>query len=184
LSAESVEAPSSSRCEFDHFVDRGMNPCSNLGRANFDYGATRWCRLFDEHSQPRALSIALRPSSAAHHADRARASGQESGLERAWLADWKSMRFGRRLWYARRRMRRPIRMRRVRLDPGLPSVPARIPHRAVSANRGFTAASGRSVIDYGCGSGILESRAEARRRPRHRGRPRSPGALPHATMPP
>ena len=77
---------------------------------------------------------------------------------RAWLKDWKSMRFGARLWVCRPPpIRRPIPMRwSCRLDPGLAFGTGTHPTTALClealAARGL---SGRSVVDYGCGSGIL-----------------------------
>ena len=78
--------------------------------------------------------------------------------ERAWLKDWKSMRFGRRLWIIPRAAELPADPDAVvvRLDPGL----------AFGTGTHSTTAlclqildslplSGRTVIDYGCGSGIL-----------------------------
>jgi ribosomal protein L11 methyltransferase len=78
--------------------------------------------------------------------------------ERVWLADWKSMRFGRRLWVCPTAAPLPDDPEAVvvRLDPGL----------AFGTGTHATTAlclqileslpvAGRTVIDYGCGSGIL-----------------------------
>jgi ribosomal protein L11 methyltransferase len=78
--------------------------------------------------------------------------------ERAWLAGWKPMRFGARLWVcpseadALQEANTVV----VRLDPGLAFGTGTHPTTALCLQ--FLDAmplAGRSVIDYGCGSGIL-----------------------------
>jgi ribosomal protein L11 methyltransferase len=78
--------------------------------------------------------------------------------ERVWLADWKSMRFGRRLWVCPTTAAPPDGPDAVvvRLDPGLAFGTGTHPTTALCLQ--FLDAlplSGRRVIDYGCGSGIL-----------------------------
>ena len=70
----------------------------------------------------RNLERARHCAGSAHHRDRARARGRGRDWERVWLTDWKSMRFGRRLWVCPTagRSARGSRMPSiVRLDPGL-----------------------------------------------------------------
>jgi ribosomal protein L11 methyltransferase len=79
--------------------------------------------------------------------------------ERVWLADWKSMRFGRRLWVcptsAEEVPREPDAVV-VRLDPGLAFGTGTHPTTALCLQiLDSLPLAGRSVIDYGCGSGIL-----------------------------
>jgi ribosomal protein L11 methyltransferase len=78
--------------------------------------------------------------------------------ERVWLADWKPMRFGRRLWVCPTNAAAPEDADAVvvRLDPGLAFGTGTHPTTALCLQ--FLDAlplSGRAVIDYGCGSGIL-----------------------------
>lgn len=78
--------------------------------------------------------------------------------ERVWLADWKSMRFGRRLWVCPTAAARPDDPNAVivRLDPGLAFGTGTHPTTALCLQiLDALALSGRTLIDYGCGSGIL-----------------------------
>ena len=78
--------------------------------------------------------------------------------ERAWLKDWKSMRFGRRLWVIPSAADPPSDSDAavVRLDPGLAFGTGTHPTTALCLQiLDSLPLSGRSVIDYGCGSGIL-----------------------------
>jgi ribosomal protein L11 methyltransferase len=78
--------------------------------------------------------------------------------ERVWLADWKSMRFGARLWVCPTSAPAPEAPDAivVRLDPGLAFGTGTHPTTALclEALEGLEL-SGKSVLDYGCGSGIL-----------------------------
>jgi ribosomal protein L11 methyltransferase len=78
--------------------------------------------------------------------------------ERAWLEGWKPMRFGERLWVCPTEANAPQDTDAVvvRLDPGLAFGTGTHPTTALCLQ--FLDAmplTGRSVIDYGCGSGIL-----------------------------
>ena len=78
--------------------------------------------------------------------------------ERVWLTDWKSMRFGRRLWVCPRTAEPPQDPDAVvvRLDPGLAFGTGTHPTTALCLQiLDSLPVSGRNVIDYGCGSGIL-----------------------------
>jgi len=78
--------------------------------------------------------------------------------ERVWLTDWKSMRFGRRLWVCPTAADPPDDPGAVvvRLDPGLAFGTGTHPTTALCLQiLDSLPVAGRSVIDYGCGSGIL-----------------------------
>jgi len=78
--------------------------------------------------------------------------------ERVWLTDWKSMRFGRRLWVCPTAAEPPEDPDAVvvRLDPGLAFGTGTHPTTALCLQiLESLPVAGRSVIDYGCGSGIL-----------------------------
>ena len=78
--------------------------------------------------------------------------------ERVWLADWKSMRFGRRLWVCPTSAEAPDDPAAVlvRLDPGLAFGTGTHPTTALCLQiLDSLPLAGRRVIDYGCGSGIL-----------------------------
>jgi ribosomal protein L11 methyltransferase len=78
--------------------------------------------------------------------------------ERVWLTDWKSMRFGRRLWVCPTAGDAPDDPNAivVRLDPGLAFGTGTHPTTALCLQiLDALPLSGRSVIDYGCGSGLL-----------------------------
>jgi ribosomal protein L11 methyltransferase len=78
--------------------------------------------------------------------------------ERVWLADWKSLRFGRRLWVCPTAAAPPDDPEAavVRLDPGLAFGTGTHPTTALCLQiLESLPVAGRTVIDYGCGSGIL-----------------------------
>jgi ribosomal protein L11 methyltransferase len=78
--------------------------------------------------------------------------------ERVWLTDWKSMRFGRRLWVCPTAAELPDDPDAVlvRLDPGLAFGTGTHPTTALCLQiLDSLPVAGRTVIDYGCGSGIL-----------------------------
>jgi ribosomal protein L11 methyltransferase len=78
--------------------------------------------------------------------------------ERVWLTDWKSMRFGRRLWVCPTSAELPDDPNAVvvRLDPGLAFGTGTHPTTALCLQiLDSLPIVGRSVVDYGCGSGIL-----------------------------
>lgn len=77
---------------------------------------------------------------------------------RVWLKDWKSMRFGRRLWVVPSTGELPEAPDAVvvRLDPGLAFGTGTHPTTALCLQiLDSLPLCGRTVIDYGCGSGIL-----------------------------
>jgi ribosomal protein L11 methyltransferase len=78
--------------------------------------------------------------------------------ERVWLVDWTSMRFGDRLWVCPTAAEPPDDPQAVvvRLDPGLAFGTGTHPTTALCLQvLESLPIAGRSVIDYGCGSGIL-----------------------------
>jgi ribosomal protein L11 methyltransferase len=78
--------------------------------------------------------------------------------ERVWLKDWKSMRFGRRLWVCPTAAAPPDDPDAVvvRLDPGLAFGTGTHPTTALCLQiLDSLPLAGRRAIDYGCGSGIL-----------------------------
>ena len=83
---------------------------------------------------------------------------QDRDWERVWLAGWTSMRFGRRLWVCPTAAGLPEDPDAVvvRLDPGLAFGTGTHPTTALCLQiLESLPVSGRRVIDYGCGSGIL-----------------------------
>jgi ribosomal protein L11 methyltransferase len=83
---------------------------------------------------------------------------EDRDWERVWLIDWKSMRFGRRLWVCPTAAEPPANPEAivVRLDPGLAFGTGTHPTTALCLQiLESLPLSGRTLIDYGCGSGIL-----------------------------
>ncbi len=102
-----------------------------------------------------ALAAALGP----HITETARVRGvADRDWERVWLADWKAMRFGRRLWVCPTAAPPPADPDAVivRLDPGLAFGTGTHPTTALCLQiMDSLSLTGRRFIDYGCGSGIL-----------------------------
>jgi ribosomal protein L11 methyltransferase len=83
---------------------------------------------------------------------------QDQDWERVWLTDWKSRRFGRRLWVCPTTADPPHDPKAVVvwLDPGLAFGTGTHPTTALCLQiLDSLPLAGRSMIDYGCGSGIL-----------------------------
>src|ERR1700676_686655 len=83
---------------------------------------------------------------------------EDRDWERVWITDWKSMRFGRRLWVCPTAADLPDDPEAVvvRLDPGLAFGTGTHPTTALCLQiLDSLPVAGRTVIDYGCGSGIL-----------------------------
>jgi ribosomal protein L11 methyltransferase len=83
---------------------------------------------------------------------------KDQDWERAWLADWKSLCFGRRLWVCPTSAAAPSDPQAVvvRLDPGLAFGTGTHPTTALCLQiLDSLPLAGRSIVDYGCGSGIL-----------------------------
>jgi ribosomal protein L11 methyltransferase len=92
-------------------------------------------------------------------ADRVRVARIEDKVwEREWLKDFHAMRFGRRLWIVPRHEPLPADPDAVvvRLDPGLAFGTGTHPSTALCLGwLDAHLARGQTVIDYGCGSGVL-----------------------------
>lgn len=83
---------------------------------------------------------------------------KDQDWERVWLKDWKSMRFGRRLWVCPTAAEPPEDPDAVivRLDPGLAFGTGTHPTTALCLQiLDSLPLAGRLAVDYGCGSGIL-----------------------------
>src|SRR5450631_1578923 len=142
------------------FSDRGDEPVLEPKPGEIRLWSDTLVRaLFDESHDPtlgiHQLAIRLGP----HITTAARVRAVEArDWERVWLADWKSMRFGRRLWVCPTTAAAPEDANAVvvRLDPGLAFGTGTHPTTALCLQiLEALSLSGRSVIDYGCGSGLL-----------------------------
>jgi ribosomal protein L11 methyltransferase len=115
--------------------------------------------LFDEALDPvRTLSL-LAAALGSGVADGARVRAvADQDWERAWLVDWASNRFGARLWVCPTAADPPPQPDAVvvRLDPGLAFGTGTHPTTALCLEAVDSLHwEGRTVTDYGCGSGIL-----------------------------
>ena len=115
--------------------------------------------LFDEHTDRRGLAAALGellPWLEPDQLDFRRVEDQD--WERVWMDQYQPMAFGRRLWIYPWNIEPPADDDSVvvRLDPGLAFGSGTHPTTALCLEwlDGLKLA-GKSVIDYGCGSGIL-----------------------------
>lgn len=121
---------------------------------------TRTVGLFDESADLAPVIVALRetlPDGPA--AIVTTAELEEEDWVRIWLRDWKPLKFGRRLWVSPHAKVAEIREPGaviVALDPGLAFGTGTHPSTALCLQwlDGATL-EGRSVLDYGCGSGLL-----------------------------
>jgi ribosomal protein L11 methyltransferase len=147
------------------FVDRGDEPVLEPRPGEIRLWSDTLVRaLFQESSGAEALGkarnldrLATRLGAEVGAAARVRPVKNQD-WERVWLSDWKSMRFGRRLWVCPTAAEPPDDPSAVvvRLDPGLAFGTGTHPTTALCLQiLDSLPVSGRSVIDYGCGSGIL-----------------------------
>jgi ribosomal protein L11 methyltransferase len=142
------------------YLDRGNEPVLEPKPGEIRLWSDTLVRaLFDESHDAaqgiRRLAKRLGPHITAAASVRA---VKTQDWERAWLTDWKSMRFGRRLWVCPTAANPPEDPNAVvvRLDPGLAFGTGTHPTTALCLQLlDALPLSGRSVIDYGCGSGIL-----------------------------
>lgn len=115
--------------------------------------------LFDAHADRRGLAAALGELLPWLEPDQLRfAEVADQDWERAWMDQYQPMPFGRRLWIYPWNIEPPADDGRVvvRLDPGLAFGSGTHPTTALCLEwLDGLALSGKSVIDYGCGSGIL-----------------------------
>lgn len=147
------------------FVDRGDEPVLEPKPGEIRlWGDTLVRALFQETSDAGPVPMArnlerLAAALGPHITGTARVHAvKERDWERVWLADWKSMRFGRRLWVCPATADPPDDPNAVvvRLDPGLAFGTGTHPTTALCLQiLESLPVSGRRAIDYGCGSGIL-----------------------------
>jgi len=121
---------------------------------------TRTTGLFDPGCDLAAVIVALRdtlPDGAA--AIITTAELEEQDWVRIWLRDWQPLKFGARLWVSPRAKLGEIRdpgATVVALDPGLAFGTGTHPSTALCLEWLATAhLEGKTVLDYGCGSGLL-----------------------------
>ncbi|MDE2294104.1 MAG: 50S ribosomal protein L11 methyltransferase [Gammaproteobacteria bacterium] len=142
------------------YFDRGDEPILEPQPGEFRLWSDTVVRaLFDDALDPAAclvrVAAALDPqvlddATLRRIADRA--------WEREWLKDWKSMRFGERLWIVPTMAPAPEDSGAilVRLDPGLAFGTGTHPTTALCLETLTTLPlEGGNVLDFGCGSGIL-----------------------------
>jgi ribosomal protein L11 methyltransferase len=143
------------------FVDRGDEPVLEPRPGEIRLWSDTLVRaLFDRSHgdvlhQLHRLAATLGPQIT----ETARVKGVENqDWERVWLADWKPTRFGRRLWICPTAAAAPDDPDAVivRLDPGLAFGTGTHPTTASCLEvLDSLPLTGRTLIDYGCGSGIL-----------------------------
>lgn len=115
--------------------------------------------LFDEHADRRGLAAALGELLPWLEPDQLSfAEVADQDWERAWMDQFKPMPFGRRLWIYPWNIEPPVDddLVVVRLDPGLAFGSGTHPTTALCLEwlDGLDLA-GKTIADYGCGSGIL-----------------------------
>jgi ribosomal protein L11 methyltransferase len=142
------------------FVDRGDEPVLEPKPGEVRLWSDTLVRALFQESSDAALNLDRLATTLGPHVTRtARVRAvQDQVWERAWLTGWKSLRFGRRLWVCPRAAEPPEDPHAivVRLDPGLAFGTGTHPTTALCLQiLDSLALGGRTVIDYGCGSGIL-----------------------------
>jgi len=122
------------------------------------WNQVRLTALYPDEPQALASALAVSRSLADHLGARPRIERlQDRVWERAWLDDFAPARFGRRLWVCPKgQSARDPDAVVVELDPGLAFGTGRHPTTALCLRwlDGVDLA-GKTIIDYGCGSGIL-----------------------------
>jgi ribosomal protein L11 methyltransferase len=142
------------------FSDRGDEPVlePKPGEVRL-WSDTRVRALFDESHDALESLTGLAERLGPEVAAGASVRGVESrDWERVWLEDWTALRFGTRLWICPTTEPPPKDPEAVvvRLDPGLAFGTGTHPTTAMCLETiDALALDGRSVVDYGCGSGIL-----------------------------
>ena len=115
--------------------------------------------LFDQSSDPSLNLQKLGGALGAAVLGTARVRNvADQAWERVWLKDWKPMRYGRRLWVYPTTVDAPDDSAAVvvRLDPGLAFGTGAHPTTSLCLQvLDSLSLAGRTVIDYGCGSGVL-----------------------------
>jgi ribosomal protein L11 methyltransferase len=112
--------------------------------------------LFDPHTDPASLQRALAESLPGTPPPRLEMLADQA-WERVWLEDFRPMRFGRRLWVCPGGLPAgDADAIRIELDPGLAFGTGTHPTTALCLEwLDGQDLGGCSVVDYGCGSGIL-----------------------------
>jgi ribosomal protein L11 methyltransferase len=142
------------------FVDRGDEPVLEPKPGEIRLWSDTLVRaLFDASADPAVTLQRLASSLGSHITRTARVQAvQDREWVRAWLDDWQSMRFGHRLWVCPTTAAPPDDPDAVVvwLDPGLAFGTGTHPTTALCLEiLDSLPLTGRTVIDYGCGSGIL-----------------------------
>jgi ribosomal protein L11 methyltransferase len=142
------------------FVDRGDEPVLEPKPGEIRLWSDTLVRALFQASSDAALNLnALATALGPHVTQTARVRAVKDQVwERAWLTDWKSLRFGRRLWVCPRAADAPADPEAVvvRLDPGLAFGTGTHPTTALCLQiLDSLPLLGRTMLDYGCGSGIL-----------------------------
>ncbi len=119
--------------------------------------ATRISALFDDALAPETIRARLSESLGTAAAGAQLEKVADRAWEREWLKDFHPMRFGRRLWVAPHHADvSSAEAVIVRLDPGLAFGTGTHPTTALCLEwLDASFETGGTVIDYGCGSGIL-----------------------------
>jgi ribosomal protein L11 methyltransferase len=142
------------------FSDRGDEPVlePKPGEVRL-WSDTQVRALFDESHDALGSLAGFAERLGAEVAASASVRGVESrDWERVWLEDWKALRFGTRLWICPTTEPPPKDPEAVvvRLDPGLAFGTGTHPTTAMCLETiDALPLDGRSMVDYGCGSGIL-----------------------------
>ena len=142
------------------FVDRGDEPVLEPMPGEVRLWSDTLVRALFQESSDAAVNLdRLATTLGPHVTQTARVRAvQDQVWERAWLTGWKSLRFGRRLWVCPRAAEAPEDPHAivVRLDPGLAFGTGTHPTTALCLQiLDSLALEGRTLIVYGCGSGIL-----------------------------
>ena len=142
------------------FLDRGDEPVLEPKPGEIRLWSDTLVRALFQESSDAALNLNRLASALGPHVTqtaRVRAV-KDQVWERAWLTGWKSLRFGRRLWVCPRAAEAPADPEAVivRLDPGLAFGTGTHPTTALCLQiLDSLDLAGKTLIDYGCGSGIL-----------------------------
>ncbi len=142
------------------FLDRGDEPVLEPKPGEMRLWSDTLVRALFQESSDAAVNLNRLASALGPHVTqtaRVRAV-KDQVWERAWLTGWKSLRFGRRLWVCPRNAEAPADPEAVvvRLDPGLAFGTGTHPTTALCLQiLDSMDLAGKTLIDYGCGSGIL-----------------------------
>lgn len=118
---------------------------------------TMLCALFEDDADPDALIATITAASRLLESDLLTEKIADQDWERAWMSDFRPMRFGERLWVCPSWSEPPEPDAvNIMLDPGLAFGSGTHPTTALClAWLDSQQLINKRVIDYGCGSGIL-----------------------------